>query len=52
MPVKGSDRGARNKASDLKGVESDKSYRPGYPLDKSIPGKSEDEMLRGFDPKG
>ncbi len=40
---------ARNKPSDLDGAGfSSKSYRPGYSLDKSLQGCSEDDLKRGF----
>ena len=39
----------RNQPSDLDGSGySSDSYRPGYPLDKSLPGVSEDDLKRGF----
>lgn len=35
--------------SDLDGTGySDKSYRPGYGLEKSLPERSEDDLKRGF----
>ncbi len=47
--VDGSDKQARNKPSDLDGPGySDKSYRPGYPLDKSLKGTSENDLKAGF----
>lgn len=40
---------ARNKPSDLDGPGfSLKSYRPGYSLEKSLQGCSEDDLKRGF----
>ena len=50
MPgVDGSDKSARNHPSDLEGAGySDASYRPGYPLDKSLPGCSEEDLKTGF----
>ncbi len=39
----------RNQPSDLDGSGySSDSYRPGYPLDKSLSGVSEDDLKRGF----
>jgi len=43
----------RDKPSDLDGKGfSDKSYRPGYSLDKSLQDKSEDDLKRGYSKKG
>ena len=40
---------ARNKPSDLDGPGySDASYRPGYPLEKSLKGSSENDLKSGF----
>ena len=39
----------RNLPSDLDGSGySADSYRPGYPIDKSLPGTSEEDLKRGF----
>ena len=47
--VDGSNKNAREKPSDLDGPGyTDKSYRPGYPIDKSLQDKSEDDLKRGF----
>lgn len=41
--------GSRNRPSDLDGEGySSKSYKPGYPLDKSLKGCGEDDLKRGF----
>ena len=40
---------ARNRPSDLDGPGySDASYRPGYPTERSLPERSEDDLKRGF----
>ena len=45
----GSGGGARNKPSDLGGTGySDASYRPGYPIDKSLKDCSESDFKTGF----
>ena len=39
----------RNQPSDLDGSGySSDSYKPGYPLDKSLSGASEEDLKRGF----
>lgn len=41
------------KPSDLEGNGySDKSYTPGYPLEKSLPETSEEDLKRGYKPGG
>lgn len=43
----------RDKPSDLDGKGfSDKSFKPGYSLDKSLQDKSEEDLKRGYDRKG
>ena len=45
--------GSRNRPSDLDGPGySDKSYRPGYPIDKSLKETGEDDLKRGYKPGG
>lgn len=40
---------SRNSPSDLDGAGfSDASYRPGYPLDRSLQESSESDLKRGF----
>ncbi len=42
-------KGERNKPSDMDGPNtSSDSYRPGYSLDKSLQGCSEQDLKRGF----
>ena len=47
--VKDTPEGSRNRPSDLDGPGYvNKSYKPGYPIDKSLPETSEDDLKRGF----
>ena len=41
--------GSRNRPSDLDGEGyTSKSFKPGYPIDKSLQECSEDDLKRGF----